>query len=277
MSQREYAEALPLLEAAARWYKKHEDYVHAADADFQIANAFDNTGREIDARRIYRNVQSVYEAAGQKESASTSEMAYATSLADAGETYEAIKIFQRMLKRKHVKKDKWLERSVSRRLAGQLLLIGGPEASKEGLMLLLETSTEDWGDNVPERAAHLAATAEAFMSLEQFDEAEKKARGVLDLGTESSYRRCTAASYKVLSDVAERRDKNRDLAEDFLSRAIALYLANGDDTEARELSQRLLPDASANNDQEQWVLFPEPPSLSGGEERDRDNAKDPTH
>jgi tetratricopeptide (TPR) repeat protein len=182
-----------------------------------------------------------------------------------------------MLKRKHVKKDKWLERSASRRLAEQLLLIGGPEASKEGLMLLLETSIEDWGDNVPERAAHLAATAEAFMSLERFDEAEKNARAVLDLGAEPSYRRSTAASYTVLSDVAEQRDKNRDLAEDFLSRAIALYLANGDDTEARELSQRLLPDATPNADQDQWVLFPEPPSLAGGDERDRENSKGEAH
>jgi tetratricopeptide (TPR) repeat protein len=277
VSQREYAEALPLLEAASRWYKKKEDYVRAADADFQIANAYGNTGHEIDARRIYRTVQSVYEASGQKESASTAEMAYASSLAAAGETYEAITIFRRMLKRKHVKKDKWLERSASRRLAEQLLLIGGPEASKEGLMLLLETSIEDWGDNVPERAAHLAATAEAFMSLERFDEAEKNARAVLDLGAEPSYRRSTAASYTVLSDVAEQRDKNRDLAEDFLSRAIALYLANGDDTEARELSQRLLPDATPNADQDQWVLFPEPPSLAGGDERDRENSKGEAH
>ena len=268
--QNEHDEALPLLESASRWYKKHEDYVHAADADSQIAEAYRKTGREADARRIFRTVQSVYEAAGQKESASTIEMAIATSLADAGETYEAIRVFRRMLKRKHVKKDKFLERSVSRRLASQLVNIGGPEASREGLLLLLESSTGDWGDNVHERAAHLAATAEAFLNLEQFDEAEKKARAVLEIGAESTYRTHTAASYKVLSDVAEQRDKNSDLAEDYLSRAIALYLANGDDTTARELSQRLLPDASANAGQEQWVLFPEPPSLPGTSERDRD-------
>jgi tetratricopeptide (TPR) repeat protein len=272
--QGEYAEALPLLEAASRWYKKNEDYVHAADADGYIAEAYRNTGREADARRIYRTVQAVYEAAGQKESASTIEMAMASSLADAGETYEAIHIFRRMLKRKHVKKDKYLERQVSRRLASQLVQIGGPEASREGLMLLLESSTGDWGDNVPERAAHLAATAEAFLNLEHFDDAEKKARAVLEIGAESTYRQWTAASYKVLSDVAEKRDKNRDLAEDFLSRAIALYLANGDDAKARELSQRLLPDASVGINQEQWVLFPEPPGLAGTSERDPDGESD---
>lgn len=277
--QNEYAEALPLLEAASRWYKKNEDFVRAADADSQIAHIYGNSGREADARTIYRTVQSVYEAAGQKESASTVEMAFATSLADAGEIHEAIKTFRRMLKRKHVKNDKWLERSVSRRLAGQLLLIGGPETSKEGLMLLLETSPDDWGDNIPERAAHLAATAEAFLHLEQFDEAEKKARAVLEIGAESTYRHHTAASYKVLSDVAERRDHNRDLAEDLLSRAIALYLANGDDAQARELSQRLLPDASTTPALEQWVLFPEPPSLSGPADRDceSDNTKGEAH
>lgn len=255
----EYDEAIPLLKEASKTFRENDDFVLAARANRQLAHALKEQGYLADAQKMYETVRSVFLAAGETEEAILVDTDVAIMLSENGDVDGAISIYRRLLSRVDVQESIYHLRSISTLLAKQLIKIQHPESAGEALRLMLDVSLDEIGENVQERAKVLTTTAQAFLALNHYDEAERKARAVLDLGDHSGIRYEWAGAYAVLSEVARERN-HQDDADDLLSKSIALYLADGAVARASELSKFLLPDDVKPSPSDGWVLFPDLPT-----------------
>ncbi|MEN9966783.1 MAG: hypothetical protein RL036_16 [Actinomycetota bacterium] len=246
-------EAIPLLEEASRWYKSNENYASAADADTQLAHALTNEGKEDQARELYRTTRAIFAGTGKAEGARLADGNIAASLARSGLYPEAIAIYRRLIEEGKAAEDGYLVRAISTRLANCLVEQQTFEAAEEALRILDAVPVEDWGDSRFDRVFQLDSYMNVNSFLGRTDEVERYAKLILEFGIEAGFISYTANAYKLLGLIEFDRG-NKEESNSLIAQAIALYLADGSDETARELSNRLLPTSTAvNND----ILLPE--------------------
>lgn len=246
-------EAIPLLEAASRWYKDNQNYTSAADADTQLAHALTNEGKEEQARELYRTTKAIYAGSGNPEGARLADGNIAASLARSELFEEAIAIYRRLIDEGRAANDGYLVRAISTRLANSLRELSTFEAAEEALDLLNAVPLEDWGDSRFDRVFQLDSYMNINSFLGRIDEVERYAHLILEFGIEPGFISFTANAYKLLGLIEFDRG-NENLSNSLIAQAIALYLADGSDETARELSNRLLPTSAPSGTD---VLLPE--------------------
>jgi tetratricopeptide (TPR) repeat protein len=256
------AEAIPLLETASRWYKDNENYSAAADADTQLAHALANEGKEEQARELYLTTKAIYAGTGRPEGARLADGNIAASLARSGMYTDSIKIYRRLIDEGREVEDGYLVRAISTRLANCLVELQTFETAEEALRILDAVPVEDWGDSRFDRVFQLDSYMNTNSFLGRVDEVERYAKAILEFGIEAGFISYTANAYKLLGLIEFDRG-NEEGSNALIAQAIALYLADGSDETARELSNRLLPTSVPATD----VLLPENGSNASPEGR----------
>jgi tetratricopeptide (TPR) repeat protein len=254
------AEAIPLLKEAARWYKEQGNYSRAADADTQLAHALTNEGNEIEAREIYRRTRAVYAGLGQEHSARIADGNIAASLARTGEVEEAVELYRRLLAQSRETEDGYLIRGISVRLANSLRDLGTFAAYEEAIAILDASPVEDWGDSIGDKVFQLDAYRGTYLDMANEAKAEEYANKILEYGVEPGFMGYTANAYRTIG-ILEHDRGNSELSKSYIAQAIALYLADGSDGTARELSQRLMPTGSPAQGTD--ILRPESTAADG--------------
>jgi tetratricopeptide (TPR) repeat protein len=239
-------EAVPLLTEASRWYKEQGYFGRAADADNQLAHALTNQGKEAEALELYRKTRAVYAGLGLSGNARWVDGNIAANLLRANEPEEALVIYRRLLAESKEADDHYLVRAVSVRMANALRALETFEAFEEALQVLDASPVEEWGDGRTDTVYQLDAYRGVYLDMGNMEKAEEYANKVLDFGVESGFMSFTANAYRTLGTIEHDRG-NADKAKVLVAQAIALYLAAGDDTKARELSQQLMPGGGASS------------------------------
>jgi tetratricopeptide (TPR) repeat protein len=135
---------------------------------------------------------------------------------------------------------KWLIRSASVRLAEALVRKSSSEFYDEALLLLESIDIEEWGEDLNHRTRHLNALGETLIELKRDTEAVPYLQEVVDYGYESGFLVESARAHVSLALIEADKGETAK-SNELVSRAIAFFLAAGQDEKARTLSQRLLP------------------------------------
>lgn len=232
-------EAIPLLSDAAAHYKRIGDFGKAAECDFQIAHALSATGRFSEAEDLYRKTRAVFVGAGRESDARLAEGNLAINLGRQGRHAEAVDVYRKVIAQAQEADDAFGYRGLITRMANDLRFLDTFDAVEEAITTLDLSPVEDWGDHTYERVLQLDSYRAAHAWLGHDDEAEKYAKAILDFPVESSYLSHVAGAHRTLGQIAEKRGDKAE-ADRLIAQAIALYLADGEDDTARELSQRFL-------------------------------------
>jgi tetratricopeptide (TPR) repeat protein len=259
VSQGQKTEAIPLLKEAARWYKEQGYYARAADADTQLAHALTNEGSEAEARDIYRRTRAVYSGLGLEHNARLADGNIAASLVRTKEHDAAIVIYRKILEQAHANDDQYLVRAISVRLANALRGLNTFAAFEEALTILDASPVDGWGDSISDRVFQLDSYRALLSEMGRDAEAEDYANRILSFGVEPGFMSYTANAYRALGLIEHDRG-NIEESKALIAQAIALYLADGSDDSARELSKRLMPTGSAQGTD---VLRPESNTTEG--------------
>ena len=241
VSNGEPDEARPLLEDAASFYKARNEYARAADADTQLAHALSNTGSEEAARELYRSTRAVYAGLGKTHAAALADGNIAASLARSGEYDEAVTLYRKVIEFAREHDDGYLVRGVSTRLAAALLELETFDAAEEALRVLDDSPVENWGDALADLVSQLDMYRRVYAWLGHDEKEVEVANRILSFGVQSGFMSATANAYRTLG-LREDLLGNHEQSTLLLAQAIALYLADGNDYSARELSKRLMPE-----------------------------------
>jgi tetratricopeptide (TPR) repeat protein len=239
VSRGDTEEAIPLLADAAAHYKRIGDFGKAAECDFQIAHALSATGRFAEAEDLYRKTRAVFAGAGRESDARLAEGNLAINLGRQGRHAEAVDVYRKVIAQAHEADDAFGYRGLITRMANDLRFLDTFDAVEEAIATLDLSPIDDWGDHAFERVLQLDSYRAAHAWLGHDDEAEKYAKAILDFPVESSYLFHVAGAHRTLGHIAEKRGDIAE-ADRLIAQAIALYLADGEDDTARELSQRFL-------------------------------------
>lgn len=240
VTEGETAEAIPLLEAASAYYKANSRFVSAAQADVQIAHAHSHEGRYDTASEIYRTTRSVFAGSNRPGDARLSEGNLAINLARQGRYQEAIDLYRKLIVASDEDEDEGGSRSLRNRLASALRHLETFDAVEESLQVLAAIDQSAWGELNYEHAYQLDAYRASLSWLGRDDEAVAYARAVLDLPHASNTTYFVAHAYRTVAQHADRAG-DTSAADQAFAQAIALFLAEGIDETARELSKRFLP------------------------------------
>jgi tetratricopeptide (TPR) repeat protein len=232
-------EAIPLLSDAATHYKSKGEFVRAAECDIQIAHAFSAEGRYAEAEDLYRKTRAVFAGAGKLSDARFAEGNLAINLGRQARYSEAIPIYRRLIEEAQNVGDDFGFRSLTTRLANELRNLDTFVDVEESLKVLDSSPVEDWGDHTYERILQLGAYRASHAWLGRDEEAEQYAKAILEFPVESSYMAYIASSYATLGKAADLRGESAK-ADQLIAQAVAMFLADGEDESARELSRRFL-------------------------------------
>lgn len=234
-----YWEAIPLLELASDWYKSEHKYVSAANCDTQIAHAFMEIGREDDALDIYRRIRSVYQGAGEYSDALIADVNAARRLKST-DLDGAIELLRKVVEKTTELNFGWLRRAAILRLAECLYESSESESSAEAMAVLNQLDLSEIGDNRPERARAQIIRGWVLLDLNDRDGAKSCASQVIEYADFDSFEFEAAQAFELLS-LLTRDEGHEASADEYLTKAIALFLAAGYDQRARSLSSRFLP------------------------------------
>ena len=232
-------EAIPLLTDAAAHYKSKGEFVRAAECDIQIAHAYSAEGRYAEAEDLYRKTRAVFAGAGKLSDARFAEGNLAINLGRQGRYEEAIPIYRKLIEQAKEVEDDFGFRSLTTRLANDLRNLETFADVEESLKVLDSSPVEDWGDHAYERILQLGSYRASYAWLGRDEEAEVVAKAILEFPVESSYMSYFASSYATLAKAADARGETAK-ADQLYAQAVAMFLADGEDESARELSKRFL-------------------------------------
>ncbi len=266
VSNGEHIEAMPLLEQASQWYKAASRWGDAADVDHQIAHALTSDGQEAKARALYEQVRAVYAGLGNRDQTIIIECNIAESMARTREFDKAVALLRRNLEQSRLIEDDYLIRSISMRLADTLLELNTFDAAEEALTVLEASPIENWGDSHLDKVRNLDVYRKVYEWLGRDDDAERAAQSILDVDSEVGSRWFAGEAYSTLAK-AEKRRGNEDEAARLTHHAIAIFVAEGYDNQARELALTILPEkgprmASALRPEKEVPGVPEPDAVA---------------
>jgi len=234
-----YDEALTHLQVARDLYSAQQDLGGSARCDEQAANALSHIGEEGQAESLYVRARSVFDALGEDAAAHQCDVNRAVLYTAAGRLEEAISLNRRVLASLGAG-DAWMRQGVVSRMAMDLVAAGRPE---EALALLDAHPSQPEGDEVLERGRWMAARASALVAVGRSGEAREVADAGLQLAAHSDYALLRANLYEARG-LAREALGDSDFLRD-LAYAVALFLADGSASRARDLSQKFLPEAPA--------------------------------
>jgi tetratricopeptide (TPR) repeat protein len=234
-------EAIPLLRRAVTDFKSQNRFIDAANADTQLAHALLNIGEADEALALYESTRIMYVAAGEQNLALIADVNAAIRYMD-DDADTALMLLGRALAGATGEENLWLANACKVRMSECYVKTGDQSLILQGLTLLEEIDSEDFGDNVQDLARFRNARASSLVELQRFDEAEKELTGIVSRGSESGLLQPIGEANWLLSVIFEARGDS-EASADFLTRAIALYLASGSVGRATELSKRFLPQA----------------------------------
>ena len=232
-------EAIPLLREASAAYKETKYFTSAANADTQLAHALNNIGEVDEAIELYKMTRSIYEAAGDMHSAYIADINTADKLVFRDRD-RAIAIYRRVVTGAREINDSWLGRVTSLRLAESLNKVDTPESYQEAIGILEAINIAEWGEDLSHRTRHLNALADTLIELNRDEESVTYLQEVVDYGYETGFLAESARAHVSLAFIEDNKG-NIAASHELLARAIAFYLAAGEDDLARNLSKRLLP------------------------------------
>lgn len=235
-----FNEAFSLLEKASEMFKSESQFLNAANADIQYAHALSGIGKYDEAHSMYTKIRPIFDAFGRASDVILVSVNQAANLARADRHLDAKLLYESVLEHLNDSKEGYIYRGTCIRLADVFLDLDLPQ---EVLLLLEPISRDSWGDNLIEKARYINALAKAKAKLGQGAEAERLSREVLSLNLGAGSEEENAEAYETLSVLARNLGKEKE-ADQLLSLAIALYLADGMEKRARKLSEHFLSSSS---------------------------------
>jgi tetratricopeptide (TPR) repeat protein len=254
--------AIDMLKAASASYKKQDRFVDAANVDNQIAHAYSALGYSAEALDLYSKTKTIYEAAGKVESSLLADVNSAKLMNPDNLDGQAA-IYRRVIHAAQEEELDYIEQACKTRLAEILCKYDTKEQYEAALELVSDVPEDYWGDNRQEHARLVTAKALALVELNRDDEAETLLLEVISHGFASGYAKEMGEAHFLLGLIAEAKN-DKDKSAEYVAKAVALCLASGDVTRAKELSEILLPDATGSSSE---VLQAEPASIAESEEQ----------
>jgi tetratricopeptide (TPR) repeat protein len=231
-------EALVHLARAREGYGTLDDLLGAARCDHYAANALSHLGRLDEAVEIYRRVRSVFDACGSDDDTAVVDANLASAVEAQGDYTSAAAICRQIVERAREQGEMYLVGTVSTRLAGNLLKLNHPDEAMDAI----EEAATYFSDrqDLLEGSKFLVAKARTLRALNRLDEARSIALSVTDRLSGTTLIGTLAEAYAILA-ACEEADGNAMEGQRLQAQAIALYLADGQDDVARELSKVFLP------------------------------------
>lgn len=245
VTEGENDEAIPLLRQSAAWHKANGDFAKAAEADTQLAHGLSAIGEMDEAMTLYAQVRSYYDAIGDFYNACISDVNAASRMMTT-DLPLSITMFKRALSVAETLDVEWIVRSTVLRLADTLLMVETPESDAEAWDVLQTIEVDPSTDTIVDWSWHVVTVATALIRQDRFDEAEPLLREVIELSGEPGILAHRATAHVLQAEIEAHRGESA-AERDMLVLAISLYLAAGEDSKARRLSQRLLPASTAPN------------------------------
>jgi tetratricopeptide (TPR) repeat protein len=256
VSNGEPARAIDMLQSASASYKRQDRFVDAANADTQLAHAYSALGHSAEALDLYSRTKVIYDAAGKVESSLLADVNSANLMSPNNLDGQAA-IYRRVIEAAQAEGLDFIEQACKTRLAEVLSKYDTDEQHAAALALVEDVPEGYWGDNRQEYARMVAAKAVALVELNRDDEAETLLLEVVSHGFASGYAKEMGEAHFLLGLIARDREDHAK-SDDYVAKAVALYLAAGYIDKAKELSEKLLPDATGSSTE---ILRGEPASI----------------
>lgn len=251
----DYVEAMTWLDLARAFYSSHGHSDHyKAEVDCYRIEALRALGRNAEATQVGRGLRAYWRSVGNYARLTLFDANDAFELAMAKDFVEARRLAAAAAKRAKQECGDWVERIARLTMAEIEILAGFPENARDALESDL---AEQWGDSVFNRARHLMVLASVAAVEGRPNEARGITESVIELVEGTHFVGVQGQAYVMLADLAAReRDESR--ARDMRSRAVALFLADGQVARANEIARSLLPDLNTNSRSNEWRLVGAP-------------------
>ncbi|NDC49467.1 MAG: tetratricopeptide repeat protein [Micrococcales bacterium] len=256
----EHHRAIDLLTQASATYKRLERFVDAANADVQLAHAYSALGMTAEALDLYRKTKTIYDASGRVSDSLLSDVNSA-SLMNPNDLDSTAAIYRRVVLVATEEEIDWIAQACKVRLAETLIKYKAEDLFEESLRIVADIPEGYWGDNRQEQARLVNVQAAALYGLHRYDEAEVLLKDVVSHGFASGYAKEIAEAHYILGQI-EFAKGNSEISDDYVAKAVALYLASGEIQKAKELSEILLPDSADSSSE---IFRGEPSAISEDE------------
>jgi tetratricopeptide (TPR) repeat protein len=245
----EHQEALHWLDAARAFYAQPgESDGYKAEVDTYRLDALKALGRVDEADSVARGLRAYWRSVGNYARLTVFDANDAYELAVAKNFDEARRLATSAARRAKDECGDWVERVTRLTLAEVEVMAGHPENVRDALEADM---AEQWGDSVFNRSRHLMVLAAVAQHEGRPNEARGITERVIELVEETSLRGVQGQAYEMLADLAmHERDESR--AQDMRSKAVALYLADGQVARANEIARSLLPATSSSTRSSEW-------------------------
>ena len=245
----EHQEAMYWLDAARAFYAQPgESDSLKAEVDTYRLDALKSLGRVGEADTVARGLRAYWRSVGNYARLTVFDANDAYELAVAKNFDEARRLATSAARRAKDECGDWVERITRLTLAEVEVMSGHPENVRDALEADM---AEQWGDSVFNRSRHLMVLAAVAQHEGRPNEARGITERVIELVEDTNLRGVQGQAYEMLADLAvQERDESR--SRDMRSKAVALFLADGQVARANEIARTLLPTTSSSSRSSEW-------------------------
>ncbi len=246
-----HADALKELDLARVFYAQAERFGVKADIDLQRYNALHALGYTSDAENVGRGLRAYWKSVANHERLAIHDATYALHLVTAKKHEEAARVASQAARAAKEHCGDWGQRITRLVLSEVLVKTGDLGQAQDALGSDL---AEQWGDAVGLKMRHLLVLAK----ISDFENRPHESRGitetVIELAEKAGLGNELGPAYEILADLADvERDHAR--AREMRSRAVALFLADGDVDSANRNARQLLPTVAEQRRQDTWHVI----------------------